>query len=72
MHDVLLAIQQAGGQATNRARLLEIFFHRLGVLHGVIGDYTIDGNGDSSLQTFDGYRVSAGGALTLMQTIRRG
>ena len=72
MHDVLLAIQQAGSQATNRAKLLEIFFHRLGVLHGVIGDYTIDGNGDSSLQTFDGYRVSPGGALTLMQAIRRG
>jgi hypothetical protein len=69
MVDVLRAIQKAGAGATNRAKLLDTFFHRLGVIRGVIGDYTINGFGDSSLDTFDGYRVSAGGELVLDQRI---
>jgi hypothetical protein len=50
--------------------LLDVFFHHLGLIHGVIGNYTIDGHGDSSLRTFDGYRVSAQGGLVLKREIR--
>jgi hypothetical protein len=70
MEDILTAIKLAGRQATNRAALLRVFFHHLGVIHGAIGSYTINGNGDSSLNTFDGYRVTAGGALVLKREIR--
>ncbi len=69
MEDVLTAIRKAGRKATNRAELLGIFFHQMGVIHGVIGSYTINGNGDSSLRTFDGYRITAGGGLTLGREI---
>jgi branched-chain amino acid transport system substrate-binding protein len=62
MRDVLNAIKRAGAKAGNRAALLRAFFH-LGPIHGVIGDYTIDGHGDSSLRAMDGYRVSASGQL---------
>ncbi len=70
MEDILAAIKKAGRQATDRAALLRIFFHRLGLIHGVIGNYTINGNGDSSLRTFDGYRVTAAGNLALEREIR--
>jgi branched-chain amino acid transport system substrate-binding protein len=70
MEDILTAIKLAGRQATDRADLLRVFFHHLGVIHGAIGSYTINGNGDSSLRTFDGYRVTAGGALVLEREIR--
>lgn len=72
MEDVLQAIRLTGRQIGNHAVLLRDFFHRLGMIHGVIGDYTIDGNGDSSLQTFDGYRVAAGGTLRLLTEISAG
>ncbi len=72
MEDILAAIRRAGRQATNRAELLAVFFHHLGVIHGVIGDYTINGSGDSSLSTFDGYRVSATGGLVLVHELRAG
>jgi branched-chain amino acid transport system substrate-binding protein len=63
MEDILTAIKQAGRRATDRAVLLDVFFHHLGVIHDAIGNYTINGNGDSSLRTFDGYRVTASGDL---------
>jgi branched-chain amino acid transport system substrate-binding protein len=69
MHDVLLAIARAGSQAAKRTALAYAFFHRLGVIHGTIGDYTIDTHGDTSLASFDGYRVSAGGQLVLVRRI---
>jgi branched-chain amino acid transport system substrate-binding protein len=72
MADVLKAIRLTGRQVANRAVLLRVFFHRLGIIRGVIGDYTIDGRGDSSLATFDGYRVGADGALRLVREIRAG
>jgi hypothetical protein len=77
MEDVLEAIRKAGRQATDRAELLRVFFHHLGRIGGstapgVIGSYTIDGNGDSSLRTFDGYRLTAGGALAFKTQIRVG
>ena len=69
MRDVLLAIAKAGSLAANRPDLAKAFFHRLGVIHGTIGDYTIDPNGDTSLASFDGYRVSSGGQLVLVRRI---
>ena len=69
MRDVLAAIRKAGSQATNRAKLLNIFFHHLGVIDGVVGNYTINGYGDTSLNGFDGYRVSAAGRLVLVRKI---
>jgi branched-chain amino acid transport system substrate-binding protein len=77
MEDVLDAIRSAGRQASNRAELLRVFFHHLGRIRtssaaGVIGSYTIDGNGDSSQRTFDGYRLTASGALVFKTEIRVG
>ena len=72
MEDILAAIRKAGRRATNRAQLLRVFFHELGVIRGVIGSYTIDGNGDSSLSAFDGYRVTGSGSLVLKREIRVG
>ena len=69
MRDVLLAIKRAGPEATNRPALLKIFFHHLGVIGDVLGDYTINGYGDSSLRSFDGYRVSPSGQLVLVRRI---
>jgi branched-chain amino acid transport system substrate-binding protein len=70
MKDVLSSIRRAGSQAANRsASALVIAFFHLGEIHGVIGDYTINANGDTSLDSFDGYRVSAAGALVLARRI---
>ncbi len=70
MRDILLAIAKAGPKAANRPSLLGAFFAlgRAG-FSGALGDYTIDANGDSSLTTFDGYRVSRSGALVLAREI---
>ena len=67
MADVLRTITRAGPQAT-RAQRVTAFFH-LGEIQGVIGDYRINANGDTSLDSFDGYRVSATGALVLARRI---
>ena len=72
MEDVLKAIRLTGRFTTDRRRLLYVFLHHLGHLHGVIGDYTIDGRGDSSLAAFDGYRVNAAGGLKLDREIPGG
>ena len=68
MKDVLRAIAKAGRKAADRPSLASAFFH-LGEIHGVIGDYTIDPHGDTSLASFDGYRVSAVGGLVLVRRI---
>ena len=70
MEDVLNAIRLTGRYTTDHRRLLDVFFHHLGAIHSVIGDYTIDGRGDSSLVNFDGYRVSDRGALVLDRRIQ--
>jgi len=64
MNDILAAIRRAGRQAANRTVLLRSFFAlgRSG-FHGVLGNYTINGNGDTSLARFDGYRVGSAGQL---------
>jgi ABC-type branched-subunit amino acid transport system substrate-binding protein len=72
MEDILAAIKKAGREASDRVKLLAVFFHHLGRIHDVIGSYTIDGNGDSSLSTFDGYRVTADGGLALLREIKVG
>jgi branched-chain amino acid transport system substrate-binding protein len=68
MRVVLAAIYRAGRQAPNRPSFRNAFFG-LGVIHGVIGSYRIDANGDTSLDRFDGYRVGPGGALVLARTL---
>lgn len=68
MNDVLLAIAKAYPYAALRDKLLTAF-HRLGTIHGVIGDYSINAAGDTSLASFDGYRVNAAGALVLVRRI---
>jgi len=69
MEDVLRTIRLVGRQAANRSKLIYAFFHRLGRRDSVLGDYTIDAHGDSSLQRFDGYRVGAGGSLVLVRRL---
>ncbi len=70
MNDVLLAIRKAGRKAASRPVLLSAFFAlgRAG-FRGTIGDYTINANGDSSLASFDGYRVSPSGELVLARPL---
>jgi branched-chain amino acid transport system substrate-binding protein len=72
MEDVLDAIRRTGRYTTVHSDLLGVFFHHLGVIHGVIGNYTINGHGDSSLSTFDGYRVTPSGALRFDREITTG
>jgi hypothetical protein len=50
--------------------LLSAFFAlgRAG-FRGTIGDYTINANGDSSLASFDGYRVRPSGELVLARPL---
>jgi branched-chain amino acid transport system substrate-binding protein len=69
MNDVLRAIRHAKNPAQRGGGpggLVSSFFH-LGVIRGVIGTYTIDAQGDSSLRTFDGYRLGSGGTLRLVR-----
>lgn len=69
MEDVLLSIKRAGRNAAKRPALLQTFFHELGRRDSVIGAYTIDAHGDTSLQRFDGYRVGADGSLVLVRRL---
>jgi branched-chain amino acid transport system substrate-binding protein len=62
MASVLAAIQRAGKNAHDRLDVVHDYFS-LGVRHSVIGTYRIDSHGDTSLDTFAGYRVGSGGAL---------
>jgi branched-chain amino acid transport system substrate-binding protein len=68
MDDVLAAINKAGRYAAQRSSLLSAF-HSLGTFHGVIGDYRFEAAGDTSLRSFDGYRVGSGGRLVLVRRI---
>ncbi|HLW95675.1 MAG TPA: ABC transporter substrate-binding protein [Solirubrobacteraceae bacterium] len=72
MEAVLDAIRAAGRYSTVHNYFLGVFFHHLGVIHGVLGNYTINGHGDSSLATFDGYRVTPSGALRFDREIFAG
>jgi branched-chain amino acid transport system substrate-binding protein len=70
MNDILAAIARAGRQAADRPALLAAFFAlgRAG-FRGTLGDYTINADGDTSLDTFDGYRVTRAGTLVLARVI---
>ena len=65
VEDVLDAIRRADYQ-TGPAALLHAFF---GAHHGVLGDYTIYPDGNTSLKSFDGYRVGAGGRLVYVMPV---
>ncbi len=69
MEDVLLSIRRAGPNAAKRTALVDTFFKRLGRRDGVLGGYTIDAHGDTSLRSFDGYRVGADGSLVLVRRL---
>jgi branched-chain amino acid transport system substrate-binding protein len=64
MADVLRAIKDAGRRGAQPASVLYHFFH-LPQINGTIGGYRIFSDGNISLKLLDGYRVSAGGQLTL-------
>jgi len=68
MNDVLAAIRKAGVNAAKRSALLHSFF-ALGQISGTIGTYTINASGDTSLASFDGYRVGPAGRLVLARRI---
>lgn len=69
MEDVLLSIRRAGRNAAKRTALVDTFFTSLGTRDGVLGRYTIDAHGDTSLHSFDGYRVGADGSLVLVRRL---
>jgi branched-chain amino acid transport system substrate-binding protein len=71
MRDILLAIAKAGRQAANRPTLLSDFdaLGRAG-FNGALGDYRISANGDTSLTSIDGYRVTPAGGLLLARAFR--
>lgn len=68
MEDVLAAIARAGRYGANRQHVVSAFFH-LGRRNGVLGSYAFNGDGDTSLDRFDGYRVGAGGRLVAAKPI---
>jgi len=69
MEDVLSAIRLAGRYGAQRQHVVAAFFTRLGRRDGVLGPYTINAAGDTSLARFDGYRVGARGTLVLVRAI---
>jgi ABC-type branched-subunit amino acid transport system substrate-binding protein len=71
MQSVLAALRAAGRHIDNRLDVVSAFFH-LGELDSVIGDYSINSSGDTSLSTFAGYRVGSGGRLIELRLISRG
>ena len=68
MRLALSAIKRAGRRAPDRASFLKTF-HSLGEIHGVLGDFRFNANGDTSITAFDAYRVGASGALTLLRAL---
>ena len=68
MRIVLDAIGRARHPAARGA--VRAAFFKLGRIRGGIGTYRFSANGDTSLTTLDGYRVTASGALVRLRTIR--
>lgn len=56
---VLLAIEMAGDKGNDRAAVIDAFF-RIRDRDSVLGRYSIDRNGDTTLSTYGAYRVAAG------------
>ena len=69
MEDVLRAIKLAGRYGAKRQNVVGAFFNRLGERNGVLGPYTINRDGDTSLARFDGYRAGPRGTLVLVHPI---
>jgi branched-chain amino acid transport system substrate-binding protein len=69
MSDVLRSIKLAGRFGARRQNVIGAFFNRLGARDGVLGSYTINAHGDTSLARFDGYRAGRGGTLVLVRPI---
>jgi branched-chain amino acid transport system substrate-binding protein len=69
MSDVLRAIKLAGRYGANRQHVINAFFDGLGKRDGVLGSYTINSHGDTSLARFDGYRAGPKGTLVLVAPI---
>jgi branched-chain amino acid transport system substrate-binding protein len=69
MADVLRAIKLAGRYGAQRQDVVGAFFNRLGDRDGVLGAYTINSHGDTSLARFDGYRAGPNGTLVLVRPI---
>jgi branched-chain amino acid transport system substrate-binding protein len=68
MNAVIQAIHRAGSKGNDRKRVIDEFF-RLRRANSVLGPYSIDRNGDTSLTTFAGYRVR-GGKLVFDRVLR--
>jgi branched-chain amino acid transport system substrate-binding protein len=71
MASVLAAIQRAHASPSRRLDVVRDYF-ALGERHSVIGNYRINAHGDSSLSSFAGYRVGAGGTLIELRRISGG
>ena len=69
MRMVLAAIERA--HSRSRAAIRSAFFH-LPEMRGALGDYRIYRDGDSSLDTLDGYTVNAAGQLVFREPIPAG
>jgi len=72
MSSVLAAIQEAHRSTTNRRLdVVRDYFH-LGLRDSVIGSYSIDANGETSLSRFAGYRVGTAGQLIELRLLSGG
>jgi branched-chain amino acid transport system substrate-binding protein len=68
MNTVLLAIENAGDKGGDRAAVVEQFF-QIKDRESVLGTYSIDENGDTTLSDYGGNRIK-GGALTFDKVIK--
>lgn len=68
MQSVLAAIVAAGSHGADRHDVVKAYF-KLGERNSVIGRYSINNRGDTSLSRFAGYRVGAGGQLVELRLL---
>jgi branched-chain amino acid transport system substrate-binding protein len=59
MNDILLAIKNAGANGDDRQAVIDAFF-KIKDRHSVLGTYSIDKNGDTTLKSYGGNRVKHG------------
>ena len=59
MNVILLAIKNAGDEADDRAAVVEAFFD-IEDRKSVLGTYSIDENGDTTLKSYGGNRIEDG------------
>ncbi len=64
MQGVLYALQQSGGSANDRASVVKNFF-AIRNFPSVVGSYSINSNGDTSIAPFVFYRLKAGALVPL-------